>query len=135
MNATLNRLGQLEARFERMRLDLQDCQRKLTQALQQIRDGQAKYVPPNGSGANSVYWTQAPSGGIAAATGTWPEITPTTFAASIYIDSGGTLSLVASSQTVRWFYEDSAAANTLVPVEPAQDSGAWDAIGNSCTAV
>ena len=134
MNATLNRLGQLEARFERLRLDLQDCQRKLTTALQQIRDGQAKYVAPGGGSANSIFWCQAPSA-IAAASGTWPDLTPTTFTANIYVDQGGSLNLVASSQTVRWFYFDSAAINTLIPVEPADNGSAWDAIGNSCTAV
>jgi len=100
LNGTLNRLEQLEARFERLRLDLQDCQRKLTTALQQIRDGQAKYVAPGGGSANSIFWAHAPSA-IAAATGSWPTLTPSTFTSDIYCDVGGTLTLQASSQTVR----------------------------------
>jgi hypothetical protein len=55
MNGTLNRLDQLEARFERLRLEFQDTQRKLTQALQQIRDSQAKYTPPAGDGAACIF--------------------------------------------------------------------------------
>ena len=134
MNGTLNRLEQLEARFERLRLDLQDCQRKLTTALQQIRDGQAKYVAPGGGSANSIFWAHAPSA-IAAATGSWPTLAPSTFTSDIYCDVGGTFTLQASSQTVRWFYKDSAAIDSLIPVEPTDGGTAWDAIGNSCTAV
>jgi hypothetical protein len=134
MNGTLNRLEQLEARFERLRLDLQDTQRKLTQALQQIRDGQARYVPTGGGSANAIFWAHAPAA-IAAATGSWPTLTPSTFTSDIYADQAGTLTLVASSQTVRWFYKDSAAIGSLIPVEPTDNGTAWDAIGNSCTAV
>ena len=134
MNGTLNRLEQLEARFERLRLDLQDAQRKLTQALQQIRDGQARYVPTGGGGANAIFWARAPSA-IAASSGSWPTLIPSTFTSDIYVDLAGTLTLVASSQTVRWFYKDSAANGSLIPVEPTDNGTAWDAIANSCTAV
>jgi hypothetical protein len=134
MNGTLNRLEQLEARFERLRLDLQDTQRKLTQALQQIRDGQARYVPTAGGGANAIFWAHAPSA-IAASSGSWPTLIPSTFTSDIYVDLAGTLTLVASSQTVRWFYKDSAANGSLIPVEPTDNGTAWDAIANSCTAV
>ena len=94
MNGTLNRLEQLEARFERLRLDLQDTQRKLTQALQQIRDGQARYVPTGGGGANAIFWAHAPSA-IAAATGSWPTLIPARSRRDIYVDLAGTLTLVA----------------------------------------
>lgn len=134
MNGTLNRLEQLEARFERLRLDLQDAQRKLTQALQQIRDGQTRYVPTGGGSANAIFWAQAPSA-IAAATGSWPTLTPSTFTSDIYVDLAGTLTLVAGSQTVRWFYKDTAASGSLIPVEPTDNGTAWNAIANSCTAV
>ncbi len=134
MNGTLNRLEQLEARFERLRLDLQDTQRKLTQALQQIRDGQAMYVPTGGGSANAIFWAHAPSA-IAASSGSWPTLIPSTFTSDIYVDLAGTLTLVASSQTVRWFYKDSAANGSLIPVEPTDNGTAWDAIANSCTAV
>ena len=134
MNATLIRLDQLEARFERLRLDLQDVQRKLTQVLQQTRDLQAKYVPTGGGNGNSIFWAHAPSA-IAAATGSWPSLTPSTFTSDIYVDLGGTFAPVASSQTVRWFYKDSAASGSLIPVAPTDNGAAWDAIGNSCTAV
>ena len=134
MNGTLNRLEQLEARFERLRLDLQDTQRKLTQALQQIRDGQARYVPTGGGGANAIFWAHAPST-IAASSGSWPMLIPSTFTSDIYVDLAGTLTLVASSQTVRWFYKDSATSGSLIPVEPTDNGTAWDAIANSCTAV
>ncbi len=134
MNGSLNRLDQLEARFERLRLDLQDVQRKLTQALQQLRDDQAKYVPTGGGNANAIFWAHAPSA-VAAATGSWPTLSPSTFTSDIYIDQGGALTLAASSQTVRWFYKDSAASGSLIPVAPTDNGANWDAIGNSCTAV
>lgn len=134
MTGTLNRLEQLEARFERLRLDLQDTRRKLTQALQQIRDSQAKYLPTGGGGANAVFWAHATSA-IAASSGFWPTLTPSTFTSDIYVDLAGTLTLVATSQTVRWFYKDNAATGSLIPVEPTDNGTAWDAIANSCTAV
>ena len=46
----IDRLAQLEGRFERLLLELQDTRRKLTQAMQQIRDLQAR---PAGGGANT----------------------------------------------------------------------------------
>ena len=134
MNGTLTRLEQLEARFERMRLELQDTQRKLTQALQQIRDSQARYVPTGGGSTNAIFWAHAPSA-IAAATGSWPALTPSTFTSDVYVDVAGTLTLAASAQTVRWFYKDSAASGSLIPVEPTDNGNAWDAIANSCTPV
>ncbi len=63
------------------------------------------------------------------------DAVPSTFTSDIYVDVAGTLTLVASSQTVRWFYKDSAASGSLIPVEPTDNGTAWDAIGNSCTAV
>src|SRR5271165_1465671 len=62
------------------------------------------------------------------------RLIPSTFTSDIYVDLAGTLTLVASSQMVRWFYKDSAASGSLIPVEPTDNGTAWDAIGNSCTA-
>jgi hypothetical protein len=55
MNGNLNRLDQLESRFERLRLELQDVERKLTQALQQIRDQQARYIPTAGNDQCTIF--------------------------------------------------------------------------------
>jgi hypothetical protein len=121
LNATLNRLGQLEARFERMRLDLQDCQRKLTQALQQIRDGQAKYTPSNGSGACTVY--QVPGGLVIPAGGS--------ATANVYALSGGTSTLVATGATVYNTYAVATTSGKPLTVG-ANGDGSFTVIGQSC---
>ncbi len=135
MNGTLNRLEQLEARFERALLDIQDLRRKLTQALQQIRETGARYTPTGGNTSNSLYWaTNASSVGPATGT-TLTGLTPAEFTSNICCDVGGVMTTQATSQTVRWWYLDTAAANSLIPVEPTADGTAWDAIGNGCTAL
>ncbi len=131
MNALVNRLLDLEARFERQRLLIQALQRQLAA----LAATPANAVSGGGSGGGGiVYWARMPST-VAAATGSWPTLSPSTFTSDIYVDVAGTLTLVASSQTVRWFYKDSAASGSLIPVEPTDNGTAWDAIGNSCTAV
>ena len=134
MNGTLNRLDQLEARFERLRLDLQDTQRKLTQALQQIRDGQAKYVPTGGGNANAIFWAHAPEA-IAAATGSWPTL----IAVNVHVGHLRRSRRHAHSWPVRrrcaGFTRTALPSGSLIPVEPTDNGTAWDAIGNSCTAV
>ncbi len=131
MNALVNRLIDLEARFERQRLELRDVKRQLA-AL-----AAAPPVVPSGggpSGGGTLCWAHAPST-IAAATGSWPTLTPSTFTSDVYQDVAGTLTLVGSSQTVRWFYKDPAASGSLIPVMSVDSASHWDAIGNSCTVV
>ncbi len=132
MNGGLNRLDQLEARFERLRLDLQDTQRKLTQALQQIRDGQAKYVAPGG-GNGTVYVALTGSGGIPAASSTPAGGTPGSVSGlSVYQISGGSYNLVSTSATVyNPYLSATASAAKVVTVSPNGD-GTYTLLGESC---
>ncbi len=134
MNGQLNRLGDLEGRFERLRLDVQALQTQMAMALQQIRD-QQQGGGGGSSGATPVYWTMNTAAvGPATTTGASPaDITPATFTGNIYVDQGGTLTQVASGATVRSFYLDTIAANSLIPVEPAGDQMAWNTIAAGCT--
>ena len=68
MDGLINRLADLEGRFERSRLNIQDLQRKLTAALQQIRDLQAKPYG-GGAGAATVWYIPAGSAVVIAAGG------------------------------------------------------------------
>lgn len=94
------------------------------------------------TGASPVYWTRSPTGGIPAAGGSWTGgastgqagLSPSTFSAGVYLDQGGTLNLVATGCTVRWFYKDSDPGSRLIPCVPNGD-GTFDAIGDSCSAV
>ncbi len=123
MNATVNRLEQLEARFERLRLDLQDTQRKLKQALQQIREMGAKYTPSGGSGSATIF-----------------SIEPIVIAAGgnvtgqmVYALQGGSSVAVNTSATV---YNQMAAATVstsgkTILVSPNGD-GTFTAVTQSC---
>jgi hypothetical protein len=121
LNATLNRLGQLEARFERMRLEIQDCERKLTQALQQIRDGQARYTPTDGSGACTVY--EIPGGLVIPAGGS--------ATASVYALSGGTSTQIATGATIYNTYAAATTSGKPLTVG-ANGDGSFTVIGQSC---
>jgi hypothetical protein len=134
VNALIARMEQLEARFERLRIQFLQAQADIARALQQIRDLQT-----GGGGGSSVqtplYWATN-SGSVSAASGTTlPGLTPTTFTSSIYTNVSGTLTLQATSQTVYWWYLDSLPANSIVPVEPSNSGTTWDAIANGCTAL
>jgi hypothetical protein len=134
MNALNTRLKELEARFERLIVDHQLLKTQIAALNNQLQALQGQGGNGQGGGWGQLYWAHAASG-ISAATGSWPTITPATFTSDIYADVGGTWAKQATSQTVRWFYKDTAAANSLVPVVPCDGGTAWDAIGNSCTAV
>ena len=132
--ANTTQLETLEYRYEQMRLALQQ-QAQIVSGLQSALANQQQGGYANPSGGNgAIFWAHAPSA-IAASSGSWPTLIPSTFTSDIYVDLAGTLTLVASSQTVRWFYKDSAASGSLIPVEPTDNGTAWDAIANSCTAV
>ncbi len=132
--ANTTQLERLEYRFEQMRLALQQALQaiaKLQSDLANLQQGGGG----NSGGQNSIYWATN-SSAVGPATGsTLAGLTPATFTSNIYVDNGGTMTLVATSATVRWFYLDTAAANSIIPVEPAADQMAWDAIGNGCTAL
>ncbi len=99
--------------------------------------GLAKTWSDFGSGGGSsqlAYWAKSPHTGIVASTGDWPDIVPEPFGSDIYQDVGGTLTLVATDATVRWFFRDACGNDLLVPVQPNGD-GTYDALAASCTAV
>jgi hypothetical protein len=85
-----------------------------------------------GGGGSQHGWCESP--GFAAATGTWPSITPSSGSADVYQGTSGALSLVATAATIHWWYKDASVAGKLVAVEPNTD-GSWDAIVDSCTAI
>jgi hypothetical protein len=124
---------QLFSRISATERNYQDVISRLNQLQQQMRTIPAGAGPGGGGGMQQVCWCRTP-GSVSAATGSWPSLTPATFSADIYQDTGGTLTQVASSATVRWFYKDTAAANKLVPCFPNPD-GTYDAVAESCTAV
>ncbi len=128
-----NRLDQLEARFERLRLDLQDTQRKLTQALQQIRNAQVKYVAPGG-GSGTVYVAVTGSSGIPAASSTPSGGTPgSATGLSVYAIAGDSYNLVSPSATVyNPYLSATASAIKVVTVGPNGD-GTYTLLGESCT--
>ncbi len=134
MDPLLNRLQDLEARYERLLLTVQQLSRQIANLANQIQQTQGQSGGGQSGGAGTVYWARMPSA-VAAATGSWPTLTPSTFTSNIYADVSGTLVLQATSQTVRWFYKDAGASGSLVPVEPVDSGANWDAIANSCTAV
>ncbi len=128
-----NRLDQLEARFERLRLDLQDTQRKLTQALQQIRNAQAKYVAPGG-GSGTVYVAVTGSGGISGSSAAPSGGTPGSAAGlSIYAISGGSYNLVSASATVYNPYLSATANEVKVVTVAPNGDGTYTLLGESCT--
>jgi len=135
MNGMLNRVGQLEARFERLLTLIADLQGQLTNLQGQVRALQMNTGGGGAGGQNAVYWTMNTAAvGPATTTGASPtNITPATFTGNIYVDQGGTLTQVARGATVRSFYLDTIAANSLIPVEPAGDQMAWNTIAAGCT--
>ncbi len=134
MNPLVNRLQDLEARYERLLLTVQQFARQVANLANQIQQVQGQTGGGGSGGGGTIYWARMPSA-VAAATGSWPTLTPSTFTSDIYVDLAGTLTRVAFSQTVRWFYKDAGISGSLVPVEPVDSGTNWDAIANSCTAV
>lgn len=99
----------------------------------QSRQPLAMMWDPGGGGSTVSLWAMTPSA-VAAATGTWPTLAPSTFTSDIKKDVGGTLTTVATGASVRWFYKDAIAAGKLVPVMDNGD-GSYDGRANSCTRV
>lgn len=87
-----------------------------------------------GGGTGKAYWCKSPSGGIAAATSTWPTLSPASFTADVYQDVAGTLTLFSAGATVYWWFKDTDSGNRLIPCT-ANGDGSFDAVANSCTRV
>lgn len=87
--------------------------------------------PATTGGGTGIYWTK---GTFSAATGSFSTITPQVQSLAVYQDVGGTLTVVAASATVRWYFKDASGTDKLIPVAPNGD-GTYVAIAASCTAV
>lgn len=121
---------QLEARFERLLLDNQDLRRKLTQALQQIRDLQAKPAALSGL-TTAVYEAVSPGGGIAAASAGPGGGTPGMASCTVYkLVSGAYVSI--GTADVYNPYLDAVGASKVITVGPNGD-GSYTVLGESCT--
>jgi len=101
---------------------------------QQGRQPMAMMWQGGGGGGEAIpLWAMTP-GPVAAATGVWPTLTPSTFTSDVVKDVGGTMTPVATGATIRWFYKDTATIGKLVPVMDNGD-GTYDARATSCTRV
>lgn len=130
----MDRLSELEARFERLRLDFQDVRRQLTAVMQQLRDLQARAMGSYTGAAGVFYFVVSP--GFSAATGTSPSLSPNVQTGlTVYKDVNGTQTQHLTGQTVRWFYKDAGSAGKLVAVVPSADGASWDALLDSCTRI
>lgn len=128
---------EVEARLVRLEIILNAVLAALDKvsARQDDQEQKQRNMPDAGGSGNSsagVFWCRSP--GISAATGTWPSITPATGTADVYQDVGGTLTLVATSATIRWWYKDASVVNKLMEVVAAGDGG-WDGVLDSCSVV
>ena len=126
-------VNELQRRIEELATRVAQLNSRLTEDEQST----AKLWQGDGGGGSggttASYWCRTP-GAVAAATGTWPTLTPTTFTADVYSNLGGTLTSVATGATIFWWYKDAAVINKLVPLM-ANNNGTYDAIADSCTAV
>ena len=131
MNAAEQRIVHLEQLIAADEAAIANLQNQVAALNQAQRTGQAS-SPGAGGGGGSTYWCHSP--GIAAATGSWPTLTPSSGTADVYQDVAGTLTLFKASQTIRWFYKDASTAGKLMAVTSCAD-GNWDGLLDSCTGV
>jgi hypothetical protein len=125
------RIYALEQRFKAIGRTLSDVLSRLARVETNLQQ-----IPSGGSGGGAPvrsYWCR-PSAAVAAATGTWPSLTPATFTADVYVSDAGSLASAATGATVYWWYKDGIAANKLVGLTPNGD-GSYDGRHDSCTAV
>lgn len=98
-------------------------------------DGEGGGGGGGGSGTAAPYWCRIPSGGVAAATGTWPTgLAPSHFVADVFKSSGASLVLATTAATVYWRYLSAAVEGKIVPCIP-NGPDAYDAILDSCIVV
>lgn len=130
---TNGRLVEIERLFRNLARSLADALARLAraeQAIQQVSGGRGG----GGGGITRLHWARIPTGGVLAATGTWPSLVAESFASDVYKGDGSGLLLVSEDATVYWRYLDGADAGSLVPCVPNGD-GSYDAITNSCTPI
>jgi len=128
------RLLEIERRQNRDRNridDLASTVAELRQLLNKLANGLGG---GQGGGASTfLHWARIPTGGVDAAAGTWPSLTPSSFTSDVY-RSGPALAIAAEAATVLWFYLDPADAGKLVPCIPNAD-GSFSAILDACTVI
>ncbi len=123
MNGQLNRLSDLEARFERLRIAFQQVQTHLTQALQQIRDTQNSLVPQN-TLPGIIFLITSGNALVIAAGGSATGVTVSAL-------SGGTVSTVTTSGVVYNEMQAATVAGKTIIVAPNSD-GTYLVITESC---
>ena len=128
------RIGEIERRMNGVQRDIADALSRIA-ALQQLLNKLANGLGLGGSagGSTRLHWARVPVGGVDAATGTWPSLSPSSFTSDVY-RGGGSLALVAEDATVYWYYLDGADEGSLVPCLPNGD-GSYSAVTNSCTPI
>lgn len=118
-----DRLWQLEGRFERLLLKVQDLQRKLTAAIQQVRNLQMTPVGVSSTGQNICYTDPVAIPAAGNLTGL-----------TVYQLSGGNVITVNSNATVYNVMSSatSATVTSKIVVAPNGD-GTYLAVSQGCT--
>jgi len=126
------RIREIERRLEQLQHENARLQGLLNETQQSLNRAWMNSPAGGGGGGAGAFWAESP--GFAAATGTWPALTPDFDAADVYQDVSGSLVLVATGATIYWWYKDASTAGKLLMVLPNGD-GTYDAILDSCSAI
>jgi hypothetical protein len=123
------RLKACEERLEYLIRYIQDLVPQLRAAAQSARTAGATYGSSGGSSGGTYYCM--PSSGVAAATGTWPALTPQGFTADVYTTAGSGITLsMASAQC--WNFIPSPLVASKVVFLAADGTGDFDTVTQSC---
>jgi hypothetical protein len=117
----------LEQRVEYILRYLQDLLDQIRAATQNARNayGQAQ---PGGSGGSGVYYCLPTT--LGGATGSWPNLTPSSESLAVYQVNAGALISVGTA-TVYNFYPAAPAASLVLQVSPNGD-GTFSGVAQSC---
>jgi len=86
-----------------------------------------------GGGATASYWCMSPAGGLAASSGTFPDIASVPASLTVYQSVGGVYAAVGT-RICYWWYRDALPQYRLVPLV-ANGDGSYDMLANGCTPV
>ena len=128
------RILEIERRLENQAREIEALRRKVVELGQMVPRAFSAGAGSGGGEPTRLCWAQIPSGGVDAATGTWPSLTPKSFAADVYCQTQSGWVKVAESATVYWRYKQGADAGKLVPCVP-NAGGSYEAILDSCEVV
>jgi hypothetical protein len=130
----IQRFLELERRMAHLERRLGQIDSKATQAGQNAAQVWGGPWQGGGTGgAQSAWWAMSPAGGMAASTGSFPTITPSTATLTVYQDVGGTFTS-AGTAVCRWFFRDALPQYMLIALQPNGD-GSYDILLNGCTIV